>query len=62
MPVHIKLFISAMAAVIVGGFGYTQLTGSRPEIAYVAFALAAMMVLAIWIFPETGKVKASSKN
>ncbi len=51
-----------MAAVIVGGFGYTQLTGSRPEIAYVAFALAAMMVLAIWIFPETGKVKTSRKN
>lgn len=62
MPVHIKLFISAMAAIIVGGFGYTQLAGPRPEIAYVGFALAAMMVLAIWIFPETGKVKARSKN
>lgn len=51
-----------MAAIIVGGFGYTQLAGPRPEIAYVGFTLAAMMVLAIWIFPETGDVKAPSKT
>lgn len=62
MPVHIKLFISAMAALVVGGFAYTQLGGPRPEITYVGFGLAALMVLAIWIFPETGKVKAPSKN
>ncbi len=62
MPVRIKIFVSVMAAVVVGGFAYTQVSGPRPEVAYIGFALACMMVLAIWLFPETGKIKTSSKK
>ncbi len=57
MPVHIKLFITVLAALVVGGFAYMQIGGAYERIVYPGFALAAFMVLAIWIFPETGKVR-----
>ena len=62
MPIKIKLFISVLAALVVSAFGYTNLDGTHDKIAYACFALAAMMVLAIWIFPETGRVKAGPKT
>ena len=62
MPIHIKVFVSVIAALVVGGFSYFQLDGPRPEITYVGFGLATLMVLSIWIFPETGKVKAQNKK
>ena len=61
MPIHIKAIISILAALVVGGFAATNLGGPNETVAYVGFALAAMMVLAIWIFPETGKVKAKKR-
>jgi membrane protein YdbS with pleckstrin-like domain len=57
MPVRIKIFISLLAALVVGGFAYLQLGDGNERVAYAGFALAAFMVLAIWIFPETGKVR-----
>lgn len=57
MPVHIKLFITLLAALVVGGFAYMQIGGEYEAVVYPGFALAAFMVLAIWIFPETGKVR-----
>lgn len=61
MPPRIKLAITVLAAAVVSGFGYTNLDGTHDKVAYACFALAAMMVLAIWIFPETGRVKAGPK-
>lgn len=57
MPVKIKVFISAMALIVVGGFSYMNLNDGNETVGYVGLALAVMMVLAMWIFPETGKVK-----
>jgi len=57
MPVKIKVFISVMALLVVGGFSYMNLTDGNETVGYVGLALAVMMVLAMWIFPETGKVK-----
>jgi hypothetical protein len=62
MPVHIKLIVSALALIVVGGFSYSQLDGPNPGISYVGMGLAALMVLAIWIFPETGRKKSPDKN
>ena len=62
MPVPIKLIVSALAFIVVGGFSYSQLDGPNANIAYVGMGLAALMVLAIWIFPETGRAKSLEKN
>lgn len=57
MPVRIKLFITVLAAAVVAGFAYMQSGGPYASVTYPGYALAAFMVLAIWIFPETGKVR-----
>lgn len=60
MPVKIKMFISAMALLVVGGFALMNLNDGNEKVGYVALGLAALMVLAMWIFPETGKVRRTS--
>ncbi len=57
MPVKIKVFISALALLVVGGFAYMNLHDGNDTVGYVCFGLAVLMVLAMWIFPETGKVR-----
>ncbi|MDP4796410.1 MAG: hypothetical protein NWR87_05815 [Rhodospirillales bacterium] len=57
MPVKIKVFISVMALAVVGGFSLMNLNGGNETVGYVGLGLAALMVLAMWIFPETGKVR-----
>ncbi len=52
MPPNIKAFISLLVA-IVGAVAYWLERGAgRPDLAWVAGALAAFMILAMWIFPE----------
>lgn len=62
MPVPIKIMVSVLALIVVGGFSFTQLGGPNDQIAFVGTGLAALMVLAIWIFPETGRTKSPNKN
>lgn len=57
MPVKIKVFISVLALLVVGGFAYMNLNDGNEKVGYVGLGLAALMVLAMWIFPETGKVR-----
>ncbi|MDA8637756.1 hypothetical protein N9L49_03985 [Rhodospirillales bacterium] len=57
MPVGIKIVISLLTVLVVGGFSYMQLGGANHKVAYTGFALLVLMLLAMWIFPETGKVK-----
>lgn len=62
MPFPIKLIVSALALIVVGGFSYSQLDGPNAGISYIGMGLAALMVLAIWIFPETGRAKSRNEN
>ena len=56
MPINIKIIVSVLAALVVGGFSYTNLDGIHDRIGYLGFALATLMIVGIWLFPETGKV------
>lgn len=62
MPIPIKIMVSVLAVIVVGGFSFTQLGGPNAQIAFVGMGLAALMVIAIWIFPETGRAKPPNKN
>ncbi len=54
MPTGIKFTISVLV-VLVGAVAYVLETQSgRDTLGWVAAGLAALMVLAMWIFPETG--------
>ncbi|XDZ65930.1 hypothetical protein AB8880_00615 [Alphaproteobacteria bacterium LSUCC0684] len=57
MPPRIKLILSLLVALVIGGYGLYAMDTSSPGVGKVTLALSLMMILAIWIFPETGKVK-----
>jgi hypothetical protein len=57
MPPRIKLILSLLVALVIGGYGLYTIETSPPGMGEVILALCVMMILAIWIFPETGKVK-----
>ena len=54
MPVHIKLGISVIVLVGGGIFYYLERVLGDPLVATVGGVLAVFMVVAMWIFPETG--------
>ena len=58
MPTNIKLFISALVAVVGAGAYYLEISvAERPDLGLLAAALAGFMIIAMWIFPETGSKK-----
>jgi len=57
MPSNIKAFISLLVAVVGIAALYLEVQAGRGTVGWVALALAAGMILAMWIFPETGKKK-----
>jgi len=58
MPTNIKLFISALVAVVGAGAYHMEISvAERPDLGLLAAALAGFMIIAMWIFPETGSKK-----
>lgn len=63
MPTNIKFFISALVAVVGGGAYYVETSiAERSDLGNLAAALAFFMIIAIWIFPETGSKKGRKTN
>ena len=58
MPTDIKLSISALVAVVGAGAYYLETSlAERPDLGFMVTGLAVFMILAMWIFPETGRKK-----
>ena len=58
MPTNIKLFISVLVAVVGGGAYLLETSvAERLDLGILAAALATFMIIAMWIFPETGSKK-----
>ncbi len=57
MPVHVKLIISALVVAVGTGFFFYEQSIGQDHVGHVGFALAAMMILAMWIFPEAQRKK-----
>ncbi len=55
MPVHIKLMVSALTLAAGGGFYYFEKLYGDSSVALVGGCLAIFMVVAMWVFPETGQ-------
>ena len=57
MPSHIKVVLS-IVVLCIGFVMYWYEKGNGDEqISWVVIGLAVFMVLAMWVFPETGKLK-----
>ena len=58
MPTDIKLSISVLVAVVGAGAYYLETSlAERSDLGLMVTGLAGFMILAMWIFPETGRKK-----
>lgn len=55
MPVGYKVLVSLLALFVVGGFGAYCLMRGNELVGYITCALALMMVISMWVFPETSR-------
>lgn len=60
MPSSYKAIMSVLVVVIIGGFGVFNLDNGA--VGYVLFALAALMILGVWIFPDNDEIKVLPKE
>ena len=49
--------LSSLVAIIIGGYGWLALSEVNNKTGFATIILSALMIISIWIFPETGKVK-----
>ena len=61
MPVKIKLMLSLIALAVGAGAHYWERQAGNEPLSWVVAALAVFMVLAMWIFPETGSKKGAKR-
>jgi hypothetical protein len=57
MPTNIKLMLSLVALAVGAGAHYWERQAGNVQLSWIVAALAVFMVLAMWIFPETGSKK-----
>jgi len=53
MPANIKLMLSLVALAVGASLYYWEKQAGNEQLSWIVAALAAFMVLAMWIFPET---------
>jgi hypothetical protein len=54
MPTNIKLGLSLIALLVGAGVYYWENQASNAYLSWMVAGLTVFMVLAMWIFPETG--------
>lgn len=54
MPTNIKLGLSLIALLVGAGVYYWENQASNADLSWMVAGLTVFMVLAMWIFPETG--------
>jgi len=57
MPANIKLMLSLVALAVGAGVHYWERQQGNEQLSWIVAGLAVFMVLAMWIFPETGSTK-----
>ncbi|MBM08800.1 MAG: hypothetical protein CMF69_04380 [Magnetovibrio sp.] len=62
MPSHIKAALSIVVLCIGFTMHWYEKENGDEQMSWVVIGLAVFMVLAMWIFPETGKLKNKNKN
>lgn len=61
MPNHIKAMLSVVVLIVGAGVHMFEKNAGNEELSWIVAALAVFMVLAMWIFPETGSRKGNKR-
>jgi hypothetical protein len=62
MPNDVKAAVSAAVAIVAIVLAYWSRSPVRPEFGNFVLAMAAFMIVAMWIFPEAGSKKRAAKS
>jgi membrane protein YdbS with pleckstrin-like domain len=62
MPSDVKAYVSAAVAIVAMVLAYWSGSPVRPEFGNFVVATAAFMIVAMWIFPESGGKKKAPKD
>lgn len=54
MPLPYKIALSLIVVVLAGLIGWLELQGPQPGLATLVGAIAAIMLIGLWVFPEAG--------
>tara|TARA_B100000925_G_C21921321_1_gene436010 strand:- start:319 stop:486 length:168 start_codon:yes stop_codon:yes gene_type:complete len=55
MPFTIKLFVTALTAIIITGFGIFEYFINNKIIGVFILLISVIMIIAIWLFPDVEK-------
>ena len=55
MPFTIKLFVTALTAIIITGFGIFEYVINHKIIGIFIILISIVMIIAIWLFPDVEK-------
>lgn len=53
MPPHLKIILSLLVAMVAGIMFYLEMERDAVDVAAVSLGLGALMIIAVWLFPET---------
>jgi len=62
MPNDVKAYVSAAVAIVAIILAFWSGSPVRPEFGNFVLAMAAFMIVAMWIFPEAGGKKKAPKD
>ena len=62
MPTDVKAAVSAVALIVAAVLAFWSESPIRPELSIFVIATAVFMVAAMWVFPEAGVKKATSRR
>jgi hypothetical protein len=62
MPYDVKAILSAIVLVVAGVLSFWRESPIRPDFSTFVMVMAALMVAAMWVFPEAGAKKGDAKR
>lgn len=54
MPLPYKILLSLIVVVLGGLIGWMELQDGQDRLAWIVGAIAASMIVGLWVFPEAG--------
>jgi hypothetical protein len=62
MPYDVKAILSAIVLVVAAVLSFWRRSPIRPDFSTFVMVMAALMVAAMWVFPEAGAKKGEAKR
>ncbi len=62
MPIKVKISLSLLVVLVAAIVAWLEFAGARADLGVIVLAIAAIMLLGLWVFPEAGGGKPDKKE